>query len=164
MKSFVSLYLFWHTSDLTLFSEWRNGIAKHFSQYLKLYDPERTEADFAIFDKNPLVFFIVIRAQLYPIIKHNPNDPKSKTEEENFEIARKILTRDSVLCHIFERGKPHKETCLNHAYLIEQPMLARLIVKLDKRLHASSYRGKVSCVFPFLLTGCCFDQLSGLLW
>jgi hypothetical protein len=115
-------------------SEWRNGISEHFAEYSKCFSQS---ADCSIFDHNPLVFFIAIRAQLF--FKDNPDHLKN-----GVEFAKRILCRPSVLKHINVRGSPHKETCLNHAYLMEQTHIARLIVKLDRRLAHSSYRGKVN--------------------
>jgi hypothetical protein len=132
---------------VTRYSEWRNDIAKYFNpDYLKLYDAAESDGIWGFFDNNPCVFFIVIRAQLNPLIKF-----KSSSADKHFQVATAILTRPEVLQHINKRGKPHKETCLNHAYLVEQVNLARLIVKLDRRLHDSSYRGSVSCEFTPLL-------------
>ena len=62
-------------------------------------------------------------------------------------FALQILQRPLVKQHAHVRGKPHKETCLNHAYLLEQTDLARHIVMLDRTLAFSSYRGKVGCIF-----------------
>jgi hypothetical protein len=59
------------------------------------------------------------------------------------------------LQHIRMRGKPHEETCLNHAYLLGVPEVARLIVKLNRDLAYSSYRGKVRCSFSH--SRFCFD-------
>jgi hypothetical protein len=115
-------------------SEWRNGISKHFAEYSKCFSQN---ADCSVFDHNPLVFFIVIRAQVH--LKQNPDHVKN-----GFQFAKQILCRPSILKHINVRGSPHKETCLNHAYLLDQLLIARLIVKLDRRLAHSSYRGKVS--------------------
>ena len=114
-------------------SEWRNGISKHFVEYEKSFSQN---ADCSIFDHNPLVFFIAIRAQMF--FKDKPDHSKN-----GVEFATRILCRPSVLKHINVRGSPHKETCLNHAYLMDQTRIARLIVKLDRELAYSSYRGKV---------------------
>ena len=104
----------------------------------KYFDSHSADGESNIFDDNALIFFIAIRAQIFQPFA------KEYSEEHRLKVATRILSKPSVLRHIITRGKPHKETCLNHAYLMGQPKIARLIVKLKRDLACSSYRGKVN--------------------
>jgi hypothetical protein len=116
----------------------------------KYFDSHAANCESNMFDDNPFIFFIAIRAQIFQPFA------KDYSEEHRLKIASSILSTPSVLQYINIRGKPHKETCLNHAYLMGQARIARLIVMLKRDLAWSYYRGKVNCAFSSLIF--CFDR------